>query len=54
MKLKYRILEWLRGRKKHKVINVYSDDSCRVDTKGGPYKVLIEKKNKKSFPKDLT
>lgn len=44
MKLKYRILEWLRGRKKHKVINVYSDDSCRVDTKGGPYKVLIEKK----------
>ena len=46
MKLKYRILEWLRTvkvKKKTKTVYVYSDDNCRTDTEGGPYKIKIKK-----------
>ncbi len=39
--LKFR--QWLLPTK-YKTIHVYSDDNCRTDTEGGPYKVLIKKK----------
>jgi len=27
---------------KYKIIEVYSDDSCRIDDVGGPYKVIVK------------
>ena len=29
--------------KKDKVLIIYSDDNCKVDNDGGPYKVKIDK-----------
>ena len=46
MKLKYRILEWLRTLKKKKkteTIYVYSDDVCRTDSNDEPHKIKIKK-----------
>ena len=46
MKLKYRILEWLRTvkvKKKTKTVYVYSDDVCRTDSNDKPYKIKIKK-----------
>ena len=31
-----------KKKSKTKVITVYSEDTCRVDQDGGPYKVMIE------------
>ena len=46
MKLKYRILEWLRTvkvKKKTKTVYVNSDDVCRTDSNDEPYKIKIKK-----------
>ena len=37
--LKYLYKKWFG--KKEKIIIVYSDDNCKVDDDGGPYKVKI-------------
>ena len=34
------------GKKVEKILTVYSADNCRIDNKGGPYKVKIDKELK--------
>ena len=43
--LKYLYKKWF-GKKDEKVLTVYSADNCRIDDKGGPYKVKIDKELK--------
>tara|TARA_B100000287_G_scaffold81975_1_gene74609 strand:+ start:142 stop:282 length:141 start_codon:yes stop_codon:yes gene_type:complete len=40
--LKYLYKKWF-GKKDEKFLTVYSADTCRIDDKGGPYKVKIDK-----------
>jgi len=43
--------EKIFGKKKDKIINVYSSDDCRVDETGGPYQVKIKQYGKRYIRK---
>ena len=43
--LKYLYKKWF-GKKVERILTVYSADTCRIDEKGGPYKVKKEKELK--------